>query len=60
MSRFQNITDEDFIKTVKSNNCIKDIVGALGYSPSSGSMAKKVSERIKSLKIDTSHFYKKN
>lgn len=41
MSKFQDITDEDFIKIVKENTCIRNILGALGYSRSSGSMAKK-------------------
>lgn len=58
MGKFQNISDDEFIKVVKSNDCIRDIVGALGYSRSSGSMGVKVNERIKSLNIDTSHFYK--
>ena len=56
MSRFQNISDEYFINTVKENTCVRDILGALGYSRSSGSMGKKVSERIKQLKINTDHF----
>ena len=59
MSKFQNISDEDFINIVKSNNCIRDVVGALGYSRSSGSMGLKVSERIKSLNIDISHFHQR-
>lgn len=36
MGKFQNISDDEFIKVVKSNDCIRDIVGALGYSRSSG------------------------
>lgn len=59
MSRFQNISDEEFTTIVKQNDCIRDIVGALGYSRSSGSMGVKVSERINALNIDISHFAKK-
>lgn len=59
MSRFQNISDEEFTTIVKQNDCIRDIVGALGYSRSSGSMGVKVNERINALNIDISHFAKK-
>lgn len=59
MSKFKNISDEYFTNIVKENNCIRDVVGALGYSRSSGSMGVKVSERIKSLGIDISHFHKR-
>lgn len=56
MSKFQDITDADFIKIVKENTCIRNILGALGYSRSSGSMAKKIKDRIKQLGINTDHF----
>ncbi len=29
MSKFQNISDEDFIKIVKDNTCVRDILGVL-------------------------------
>lgn len=44
MSKFQNISDEDFIKVVKENVSVRDILSELGYSRSSGSMGKKVSK----------------
>ena len=56
MSRFQNISDEDFIKVVKENVSVRDILSELGYSRSSGSMGKKVRDRIKQLGINTDHF----
>ena len=56
MSRFQNISDEDFIKVVKENVSVRDILSELGYSRSSGSMGKKVRDRIKQLGINTNHF----
>ena len=56
MSKFQDISDEDFIKVVKENTCVRDILGVLGYSRSSGSMGKKIRERIKALDINTDHF----
>ena len=56
MSKFQNISDEDFIKIVKDNTCVRDILGVLGYSRSSGSMGKKINDRIKELGINTDHF----
>ncbi len=59
MSRFQNISDEEFTTIVKQNDCIRDVIGVLGYSRSSGSMGVKVNERIKALNIDISHFAKK-
>lgn len=59
MSKFQDISDEYFIKIVKENTCVRDILGALGYSRSSGSMGKKVSERIKQLDINVDHFKKR-
>lgn len=49
MSKFQNISDEDFIKIVKDNTCVRNILGVLGYSRSSGSMGKKINDRIKNL-----------
>ena len=60
MGKLKEIPDETFIQTVKENNCIRDVVGALGYSRASGSMAIKVKERIKLLNIDTSHFKGRN
>lgn len=56
MGRFSQISDDVFTQVVLKNFCIRDIVGELGYSRSSGSMAIKVKERIKNLNIDTSHF----
>ena len=56
ITRFSEISDSNFIDAVKSNQCIRDVVGALGYSRASGSMAIKVKERINKLNIDTSHF----
>lgn len=56
MSKFQNISDEDFINVVKENVCVRDILGELGYSRSSGSMGKKIRDRIKQLGINTDHF----
>lgn len=56
MSKFQNISDEDFIKIVKDNTCVRNILGVLGYSRSSGSMGKKINDRIKKLGINTNHF----
>lgn len=34
MSKFQNISDEDFIKVVKENVSVRDILSELGYSRS--------------------------
>lgn len=59
MSRFRDISDEEFTKIVKQNYCIRDVVRALGYSPSSGGMGVKVYQRIDDLNIDISHFYKR-
>lgn len=56
ITRFSEISDSNFIDAVKNNQCIRDVVGALGYSRASGSMAIKVKERINKLNIDTSHF----
>lgn len=55
MNRFSNISDEEFTKIVQSYECIRDIVGALGYSRSSGSMAIIVKDRINKLNISTDH-----
>lgn len=55
MSRFSDISDQQFSKVVSENYCIRDIVGALGYSPCSGSMAICVKERINKLGLDISH-----
>lgn len=57
LGRFQDISDDYFVSVVNRNNCIRDVVGELGYSRSSGSMGVKVSERIKRLNIDISHFH---
>lgn len=51
MSRFQNISDEDFIKVVKENVSVRDILSELGYSRSSGSMGKKVRDQTQ-LKVN--------
>lgn len=56
MGKFENITDSEFRKAVEDNFCIRDVVGSLGYSRSSGSMAIFVKERIRKMKLDTSHF----
>ena len=45
-----------FIKVVKENVSVRDILSELGYSRSSGSMGKKVRDRIKQLGINTDHF----
>ena len=55
-SKLWLIPDNEFISIVKSNYCIRDIVEALGFVKTSGSMAIHVKERIKELNIDTSHF----
>ena len=54
---FKEIPDDEFISVVKNNSCIRDIVGELGYSRSSGSMGICVKKRIEKLNLDTSHFY---
>ena len=56
MNYFQQLSDEEFANVVAKNDNIRNIVVALGYSPSSGSMAKKVKERIQRQNLDTSHF----
>lgn len=56
MGRFKDISDNDFKNVVLENFCIRDVVGALGYSRSSGSMATLVRKRIEKMNIDTSHF----
>ncbi|EJT5937329.1 HNH endonuclease [Clostridium perfringens] len=55
-SRIWTIEKELFSDLVKNNYCIRDIVKQLGYSPTSGSMAIKVKERIALENLDTSHF----
>ena len=54
---FKEIPDDEFISVVKNNTCIRDIVGELGYSRSSGSMGIYVKKRIEELNLDTSHFH---
>lgn len=56
MSKFSDISDTEFKIIVEQNKTIRDVVGALGYSRSSGSMGKLVKDRIVRLNIDTSHF----
>lgn len=56
MRKFKNITDSEFREVVKNSFCIRDVVGSLGYSRSSGSMAIFVKERIQKMNLDTSHF----
>lgn len=55
-SKLWLIPNEEFIKIVKRNKCLRNIVGDLGFNKTSGSMASLVKERILELKVDTSHF----
>lgn len=55
--KFSEITDEDFALAVKNNYSIRDVLGCLGYSRSSGSMGVRIRKRIEELNLDISHFY---
>ena len=55
-SKIYSISDQDFITLVNNNNNYSDILRALGLSPRGGNSSKVLKNRIKELKIDTSHF----
>lgn len=55
-SKVFTLSDKEFKQIVNDSYCIRDVVKRIGYTPTSGSMAIKVKERIKRQNIDTSHF----
>lgn len=57
MSLLSNCSDEQFINIVKESFSIVDCEKKLGYNSFSGSVANLISQRIKDLQIDISHFY---
>lgn len=56
ISKLSKIPDEEFIKAVNDSKCVKDVLRALGYGTSSGSMWKYIKNRIEKMNIDISHF----
>lgn len=55
-SKVFTLSDSEFKSIVDTSSCIRDVVAKLGYAPTSGSIAIKVKQRIKSQNLDVSHF----
>lgn len=55
-SKIDVISDEKFESVVKNSHCLSEVVVRLGFSATSGSMVRKVKDRIKKQKLDISHF----
>ncbi|SRR5258708_7896732 len=49
-------TDEQIIEAVKNSKCVLDVMRFIGASTTSGGVNNHISERIKRLELDTSHF----
>lgn len=56
LSRFQQITDEEFTEVIENSEYMVDVLEKLGYQRTSGTMTKYVKERVERLGLDLSHF----
>ena len=52
----QEYTDDQIAEAVKNSKCIMDVLRFIGASTTSGGVHKHISERIRRLGLDTSHF----
>lgn len=55
-SLLNQCSDEDFIQIVNNSTSVKECEEKLGYNSYSGCVANNISERIKDLNLDISHF----